>query len=418
MARKRTGTIQMHGGQYQARHRVTIDGVTVRRWFPLGTTSKGLAKAKNQDLIARLERGEIPDVKAKQNFETFDAAFVRITEQQGKDGLKTWKHKQRRLRRWALPILTGMLTHEIKSSHVRDVLYRVVEHGKCKGTMVHVRNCLSSIFSDLVREEESAVKVNPCSLLKTPDIGDEDERPREVLGDDEFVQFMACELVPLEMRVIAMVARTLGGPRTGDILAWRWEMIDTVYWRKAKVGRSKTKKSAKKKGQPGFTLLAIPSALIPWLQAWWGATGSPTRGPVFPVTEGKRVGEHRRDTSFASALRGWLLVAGVTRHELHHDTEDTRKVDFHSFRRAYCSALADLEVNAQQAMKLAAHDQLTTHLKYVNRTKPLITPEGVAPATAAPAAPTGPRVGPYMRSAHAKVAQRRKDAEYLPTAAE
>lgn len=47
------------------------------------------------------------------------------------------------------------------------------------------------------------------------------------------------------------------------------------------------------------------------------------------------------------------------------ETPERLPVDFHSWRRAYSQALADADVNAQQASRLAGHDSLSAHQRYL-----------------------------------------------------
>jgi Phage integrase family len=55
-------------------------------------------------------------------------------------------------------------------------------------------------------------------------------------------------------------------------------------------------------------------------------------------------------------------------------------VDFHSFRRAFNTALAEAGVNLQTAMALAAHSDAKTHMGYVMKTKAMRTiPEAALP---------------------------------------
>jgi hypothetical protein len=59
-----------------------------------------------------------------------------------------------------------------------------------------------------------------------------------------------------------------------------------------------------------------------------------------------------------------------------------RPLDFHSFRRAYDTALADANVNVQNAMPLAGHRNASTHMLYVMRTGRLATPSTALPSLA------------------------------------
>lgn len=51
--------------------------------------------------------------------------------------------------------------------------------------------------------------------------------------------------------------------------------------------------------------------------------------------------------------------------ELFEETPHSLPVDFHSFRRAFNTALADAGVNIQTAMRLAGHADAATHMRSV-----------------------------------------------------
>ncbi len=58
-------------------------------------------------------------------------------------------------------------------------------------------------------------------------------------------------------------------------------------------------------------------------------------------------------------------------------------MDFHSFRRAFSTALADAGVNAQQAMKLTGHADPRAHTRYImNKDQPRTIPEAALPQLA------------------------------------
>ena len=60
-------------------------------------------------------------------------------------------------------------------------------------------------------------------------------------------------------------------------------------------------------------------------------------------------------------------------------SSELRPLDFHSFRRAYDTALADANVNVQTAMRLAGHRNASTHMRYVMRTGRLAAPTAALP---------------------------------------
>jgi hypothetical protein len=144
-------------------------------------------------------------------------------------------------------------------------------------------------------------------------------------------------------------------------------------------------------------VLDVPDMLRPFLRAWWEREGRPVAGPVFPVRKGKRAGEKRGPRiSHARRLRHALARAGVfrlppvkapatspgtrtdlgraaagtklvpnPRDPLYFETPVSLPVDFHSFRRAFNTALAVAGVNVQKAMRLAGHSDAKTHMRYV-----------------------------------------------------
>lgn len=66
--------------------------------------------------------------------------------------------------------------------------------------------------------------------------------------------------------------------------------------------------------------------------------------------------------------------------ELLVETEFTRPVDFHSFRRAFCQSLAATGLNAQSACALAGHASLSAHERYLrNTTRTLEIPAAAVP---------------------------------------
>ncbi len=181
-------------------------------------------------------------------------------------------------------------------------------------------------------------------------------------------------------------------------------MIDCHDFIVCMVPRSKT-------GEPAP--LELPEIVRPVLRARWEAMGKPNNGPVFPVEKGERAGLVRASrVSHAKRLRRNLLKAGIVRHKcirpadakprgwnepccanmvhdpLYSDTATSLRVDFHSFRRAFNTGLAEAEVNVQHAMHLAGHSDAKVHMRYVMNTE---KPSRV-PARALPAMSAGPFV--------------------------
>jgi hypothetical protein len=138
----------------------------------------------------------------------------------------------------------------------------------------------------------------------------------------------------------------------------------------------------------------LPDVLVPALKAWHENHGKPREGAVFPSRHGERAGERKTGKhSYAQALRDALWAAGIVRPlpgfdnakpdrklcALQVASTGHKPVDFHSFRRAYNTALATAGVNVQVSMKLAGHKNPSTHMRYVLLAETLTTPEAALP---------------------------------------
>ena len=233
------------------------------------------------------------------------------------------------------------------------------------------------------------MKSSPENLVKktrVPKSAPVDARERIILTDDEFNAFMACPEVSGELHLMALLSRTLGGMRTSDLHALDWSMIDVVNWVDAEVPRPKTSST---------TRLTLPDVLVPALKAWHERKDPPpTTGPVFPSRRGDRAGERKTGKhSYAQALRDALWAAKIYRPlpgfnpaepdrklcALQSASVGHKPLDFHSFRRAYNTALATAGVNVQVSMKLAGHRNPATHMRYVLLSETLTTPAAALP---------------------------------------
>ena len=79
----------------------------------------------------------------------------------------------------------------------------------------------------------------------------------------------------------------------------------------------------------------------------------------------------------------WDQVRELTPREveLFDGNDHTLPVDFHSFRRMYCQALADAGVNAQLAKSLAGHSTEAAHDRYLrNSDKVRVLPTAARPS--------------------------------------
>jgi integrase len=356
MARKATGTLIWTGKQFSARFG---SGPMI----PLGVADKRIANAR---LRALARDGFSPTASV----ETLAEAARRIVAELAADGMVTADERMSRLERYVLPELGGLAVSEIKPGQVTGVLEAVARAGLSRQTVVHVRNDLSKVFAELIRDEVLTRNPAKAEFVRTPKVP-RDKRRRALLTDLEFIALVSAPTTRPQLRVMAIVSRAFGGMRTSDLHEWQWSDVDVAAWVHADVPRPKTEHLADDEdaGAPPRERLALPEDVAGTLRVWWDVQGRPLSGPVFP--------EQRH--SYARELRSALRRAGVVRVELHKATPTTKPVDFHSFRRAFVTAIGRAGLNAQTAMRLTGHTTMTTHMRY-NRPDILEIPSGAVPS--------------------------------------
>lgn len=364
---------------------VTLEGVRVRKQYQLGTSDLQIAKGKAE----QISRGSRSPSEAAAQIETFAEAARRIVTRQGLEGISGSRprkpigdeapedanQRMRQLRRWVFPELGHMRVTTIGVAHVRNVLATAIAAGKSKSTIDHIRDDISSVLGDLWRD--GVIPENPCKKVPLPKGGKVDRRPRTVPTDAELGALLACDRVEPELHVAVICARTIGGQRTSDLLEAKWERIDTRGWATWMVHRPKT---------DTWDTHAIPPVTARVLESWWHACGQPGQGPVFPARRGPRTGETKlRGHTWSKRLRRALRAAGVARPGpdgrcvLQHDTTTSRRVDFHSIRRAYVEGLRRANVDPSLSMQLAGHSEWETHMRYDRSRSVLEVPAGALP---------------------------------------
>ena len=417
MPRARTGTLlpPLADGLWRARVTKTHpDGSTSRPVYSLGTTDKALARRKLARLVALVEAGHDLDdaaerVNTAERVKEYADAWLTTREAQG---VGMAKKERRTLEMYAFDAIGHLPLCDVHPSHVRSILDDAAATGRRRATVSGIRGVMHRLFRAAVEVE--LVEHNPVTPVRTPKLR-EVRKERCILTDEEFLRFVACSEVGLEIRMLSLVARCEGGMRTGDLHTWDWTMIDRVRFAECFIPRAKTKTPQ---------ALAIPDVLAPFVRAWWERAGRPESGPVFPVLIGERAGQAKSaSNSYARRLRRDLFRAGVyrmtpidvpatskgtrtdkgktaqgtkrapnPRDPLYFETATTLPVDFHSFRRAFASALADAGVNVQHAMILSSHSDPRVHARYVNRSTAMRhIPEAAVPRLPAVALSEAPK---------------------------
>jgi len=375
MSAKRTGTIVMKPSGAFARVWVKLhDGTEERRWMNLQTKDRATAARKLKRLVAMLEAGElVAEAEAKTaSVETYRTFTKDRHERRAAAGIVMARDEQNNRERFIYPVLADVPLARITDDDVRHVLELARDRGLARETVHKIRAVMRR---DLKRARiEKMIETRPAEDVELPEGLKKDKRPRTILTDAEIAKHLGAAGCDLEIKMLALTARTEGGMRTAELVRWDWAMLDTVDFLACTIARAKT---------GDVQRLEIPEVLRAFLRGWWERAGKPTAGPVFPVRRGPRAGQARtgRGVSFADRLRRELFRAGVVRlppgvdaegkaiphpgDPLYSDTPVSRRVDFHSFRRAYNTALAGAGVNVQTAMGLASHSDPKTHMRYV-----------------------------------------------------
>ncbi len=401
--RPRKGSLEFRGGTWHARLTVTVDGEAIRKWFDLETDNRAVARRKLAKLVSQRQSPTIEAVTVEAaRAETYAELAARVTARRRQEGVADCRKEDSREGLWILPEIGHLPIASVRPEHIAGIYERARVRGRSLSLLRNVRTILRSRFNTALEEE--SVASSPVDRVRVPK-AKVDRRERAVLNDTELAIYLAWEhpverfrLGVLERQVMSALARMFGGLRTGDVHALNWEHFDTnqgaFTW-----GMALRRKTARPQR------IEVPQALRPILRDWWARGGKPTSGLVFPALRGERAGiGSKTGVSHAEAMRRDLQAAFIAHRkanpnvpadildsfcpakdsarwlELFEETEFTRPVDFHSWRRKFVQALADMGMSAQQAQKLAGHADLSAHERYLrNTTRTLVIPSEALP---------------------------------------
>ncbi len=389
MTKKPTGYLYWRKSGWRARIKMEVDGEWIRQTFDLKTDNKAAARVKLKRLLEQHAPSETEAVRV----ETFREAAERVVDA---SSIGTKEARLTRLRSHVFGCIGNIPVDKLRAADVSEVLKSAADCGQSKQSIQHLRNDISSVLSELWRDE--MIAENVASKARIPKSAKVDTRERAVLSDEELIVYLGWEhpakayrVATLERQTMACVSRMFGGLRLGDIRTIRWEAfdIDGGNFPTGWAPRRKTKRPQ---------LLEVPEMLRPILRDWWERAGRPAEGLMFPVRKGATAGQERKPSSPAKALRRDLARAmglqvpvrtpikrrngrddvrvtwaegrkpNPRERELLEETEFTRPVDFHSFRRAFKQALADAGVELTQAMALSGATDVKAHQRYLANT--------------------------------------------------
>jgi hypothetical protein len=112
-------------------------------------------------------------------------------------------------------------------------------------------------------------------------------RAGAVLTDEEIGTLLSREHASLEIKMLVLISRTVGGQRASDLSALPWE-ASTEGFTTCRLHRQKTRKKR------GAQELEVPEAVRRFLAARREPQGRPRRGPCSPSAAACGRGEARR----------------------------------------------------------------------------------------------------------------------------
>jgi integrase len=355
----------------------------------LNTRHKAAAKQKLKRILAQTS----PTTEDAAREETFQEAAERIV---GESDIASKPNRLGRLRNHVFTHIGELPVSQVKAPDIEALLQEVADSGMSHDLVVHVKNDIGAVLRKLWRAR--LIDEVETERVELPKNAVKDTRERAVLTDLELSAYLAWEhpdssfaMGVLERQTMACLSRMFGGVRIGDLRALRWEALDTIEGRFT-VGWAPRKKTKRPQ------LLEVPEMLRPILRRWWQLHEEPTDGPVFPTRKGKRAGEEKGRSNVAAALRrdlrrafgihapvvetitrsngrpdtriSWKVARMVTPRELElfEETDFTKPVDFHSFRRGFKQGLADAGVELQTSMALSGASDAKAHQRYLANT--------------------------------------------------
>ncbi len=395
--RERTGQLVWKASGWRGRVRIPQpDGTTKRTLIDLGTTNKGVAARHLKRLIRDIGRGEVNGADAaadvaRSGITVSDFATEHYARRESL-GVKTWRDEKRWFTRYVEAHIGKSELGHVEATDITDLVLEAVKAGRPAESLKKIRVECMRLFRGA--RKAKLIASSPVDDAEAPKLKAR-KLTRTLLTDEEFVKYVThpheqpwsrkSGKVDFEIKVRAIIARTIGGARTSDENALDWTDFDLVDFALARMYRPKT---------DAEDVYEVPEVARSFVREWWALAGCPTKGPVFPIRKGARAGQRRGKDSFAHRYRRDLLIAGVDRFELHTDTERTRRTDFHSFRRSFATALRRAKVDAREAMRLTAHTSYETHQGYVQDDGPILAPPAAAlpllPVPGVPVLPSAP----------------------------
>lgn len=380
MPRPRTGSVtyvpangDQEYGHYCARI-LLVDGSRTRVNFdPEPSSPEGLERARVRAEALRTQfhrRGIAKRSNVPTHLEDpgFDAAwwdrFFALREEHQMTTIRGRYRKYIQPKLAELGATMGLLTGK-ECEVIRNSLDVLVDAGLCAGdTAVHAWHVLTAAcqaasgqWSPDRRRTLKIRETNPTEGIMPPKSGE----PKELqwLFPDEFLALMSCERVPLSDRRRYALALYLfcraGELALLDLANGDLDLVHGVVSIRRAWDRERKRVKLTKTGGKGARRFSIEPTLLPLLRAMHRENGG----------QGKLVPSISDLNRWAERLREHLLVAGITRPELHATDETRKQMRFHDLRATGLTWLAIRGENPIAIHTRAGHSQWKMTEKYI-----------------------------------------------------
>jgi integrase len=338
MPRKRTGQVyvETHGDHWDMRIDLPTGERSKRACLPAGLTKdQAKAEARRLKAIAWAEGArlassvEVADPAADPaEGETLDVYAERWVSTR-----RDQREARQHLRFHILPVLgaqrpiTSFKREDIEKL-VRSLDDAVTAKRIAWKTAINIYGTCTKLFDDATNAKKTELRVlsaNPCTNVRGPDRGE--ERQSAWLFPREAVVLLGCEAVPVRWREAYALA-LYSGMRQGeiDVLHVADAVLDGGYF---SVHKARNRVDDGTKSTKGRRARRVPI--------------EPALRPLVVALTANRDGAERlaeTPSHAARELREHLLLAGITRAELHANDEHRRPITYHDLRHTYGTWLA------------------------------------------------------------------------------
>lgn len=212
MPRPRTGSKELRKGIWHARITVRREGTpAVRQWYSLDTADEATAQRRLARLVQEIDAG-----RRAESAIVVASAPDTIAGYAAAEGKRLADCDRKNLVNYVVPALGPMPLADVRTANVKAVRDAAIAKGLKRGTLGKVlgalRRLLALAVDDELLEHNVAIGVHLPALRGAER---EIKKARAILTDEEIGAFLGCVEVNLELRMMALVSRVLGGARTG-----------------------------------------------------------------------------------------------------------------------------------------------------------------------------------------------------------